>query len=527
MSEYLLPDAELDNGGKDFNREIAWQRLSSHLGHLAIDSGVIREHQHTALEDTLAWISTPNEDGSDKSGYIQMATGAGKTVTFIELINGLRDEAGRPPRTLILVNKINLLQQTVGDTELGEKGFAQFAPDLEVSSYYGGSKDLKGDVVIMTYSSFNRMRKNDLLEDDFPLLILDEAHRALGEKNRANITRLHEGPNNNWLTATPDFGNSKHVKRLLPDAIHELTIQEAMSLGVIMRPQAWAYRTEAVLHSTTSGDYSDEELGKLIELESRNTAALEFAKVFIEKGLQGAITALPGKSADRSPLAHARKLEILANATEILDAQTGATRNIRASAIGGHMDESQLDKIYRDFRTGNIDLLIGVDLINEGFDAPNLKFLINTRPTRSRVLAEQRIGRVLRIGESTPQIVEFVDSSNKPQITIFNILNVDTFKQGDVIGPSVKRLGDGAANTNSTRKILDLSDDLSHLIDTVQTVLVDELIPAAYDNIPEGYLNRYQLQQLLGVGWNTIQKIISELDLQRQNSCRGSGMEST
>lgn len=55
-----------------------------------------------------------------------------------------------------------------------------------------------------------------------------------------------------------------------------------------------------------------------------------------------------------------------------------------------------------DFRKGYIMALCGVDMIVTGVDVPCAELMFNLRPTFSKVLAEQRLGRLTRLSPSNP-----------------------------------------------------------------------------------------------------------------------------
>lgn len=488
-------------------------------------SGQLREHQVDAVDDFLDWLTSEPWPEEGKSGYIQMATGAGKTVTFVDIVRALSDENQKPPRTLVLVNKISLLQQTLGDEEMGARGFAHFAPDLNVTTHFSDNKDLTGDVVISTYSSFNSLYEQGELDDDFPLVICDEAHRALGKKTFERLEQFKQGRLFLGFTATPDFGNGKKVDLLFRDLIHRLDLEEAMRKRVVMRPQVWAYRTEGVIQSDNREnlDYTDQELHQLIDLESRNIVAVRFLKEFVEKGLQGVATCIPGKDENGIPVAHARKIAHMANKELIIDPLTGEQRKMRVVAVGSHMSPDEIKECFKDLREAKIDAITGVEIINEGLDADNIKFLLNIRPTRSRVVAEQRLGRVLRLGEHTPQVVEFIDDSNIPQVTAFHLLGVDTILQGSIAGPPPENVDKkDESKTRSVEGDIDrrqsrvtLSVDLSSLIENVNAIKLRELIPEErVIEAPEGYMNTHQIEKLTGVGWLTIRTIAREMGLE-------------
>jgi len=75
------------------------------------------------------------------------------------------------------------------------------------------------------------------------------------------------------------------------------------------------------------------------------------------------------------------------------------------------------DIILPRFRNGDIKILCNAKVLIEGFDEPKATVALNLHPTFSRVVAEQRGGRVLRLDEENPDkwayIVDFIDTDSR------------------------------------------------------------------------------------------------------------------
>lgn len=54
------------------------------------------------------------------------------------------------------------------------------------------------------------------------------------------------------------------------------------------------------------------------------------------------------------------------------------------------------EKLVQDFKNGELDIIVNVDIFSEGFDCPDLEFVQLARPTRSLVKYIQQVGRGLR-----------------------------------------------------------------------------------------------------------------------------------
>ena len=69
--------------------------------------------------------------------------------------------------------------------------------------------------------------------------------------------------------------------------------------------------------------------------------------------------------------------------------------------------------IYERTRAGRIQVLVNVMVLTEGFDMPQLEVAVIARPTQSRALYIQMVGRVLRLhdGKNRALIIDVVGAS--------------------------------------------------------------------------------------------------------------------
>ncbi len=83
---------------------------------------------------------------------------------------------------------------------------------------------------------------------------------------------------------------------------------------------------------------------------------------------------------------------------------------IASEAIYGAMTDDQIDSATRRFEDGVSHVLTSCDLVTEGFNCPAAEVGILARPTMSRALYRQMIGRILRPspGKSVATIIDHV-----------------------------------------------------------------------------------------------------------------------
>jgi len=406
--------------------------------------GELREHQKSVFESLEQFFNK----GTHREGRIGMPTGSGKTVVFAKLAQVLAGHRNglAPLKTLVLVPTIDLVKQTQGIDSEGHatRGFAKFAPELDVSIYYSGEKDLSGDVVVTTYQSYIELMKEwqdqqsgagrgrESIAPDFAdLIICDEAHKALGEKTKEMLEQMSPDAVKIGLTATDEYDETKKVAEIFPELIHQLNLIESVKIGILAQPRGYLHRTRLALENINlkAGDYDEATLAQLNQ-EQRNRDAVRFAKSFAEQGLQGVVSCLRG-----SEVAHAKLMAELINEEKIVDSRTGKLRPMVARVVSGEINPSERQEIYSQYEKGNIDYLTFVDALSEGWDSEAAKVLINLRPTRSKVFAKQRLGRILRPNENGDDAIfiefedEFADEDKKPY-TGFDIFETEDIVQG-------------------------------------------------------------------------------------------------
>lgn len=321
----------------------------------------------------------------EKKGYIKIPSGVGKTNLAIWLAM-----ACAAPRILFLVPRLNLVDQTI-------KRFKKLYANLEIDGYFGGQNNATAPIVVATYQKMQRLRA-DINPQDYDLVIWDEVHEALSP-NRQKLFELfgsetiHLG-----LTASDIFNPKKKVSNFMPK-IHNMELEEAIKLGILAGVQCWIARTNLDIGSievvtTPQGrDYDPRTQARIIDIARRNQAAVEI----YQKHLAGQTCLVTTINVN-----HAIKV-----------AELFQKAGISAEAVWGNTGEHPISKQLiqqrlDDFRSGKIQVLTTVDLIDKGFDNTLLTALINLRLTASVVKATQRGGRVLRLFNGHDDLQEFV-----------------------------------------------------------------------------------------------------------------------
>ncbi len=439
----------------------------------------LREHQVTVFESLRAFL----EQGG-REGYIKLPTGYGKTVIFTEFLQatGLK--------SLIVVPRKLLVEQT-------QEAFEEFAEDIDVGRIYSEAKEHGKDVTIITYDSLLSQLKNKTINpDDYDCLILDEVHRSLSDARKKAVGEF-PGTLKLGFTATPVFTEQKQVGNLLATEIHTVSIREAVDEGALSPFSVMAVRTAANLSNvrvTSGGEYDEKDLARAVNIETRNMAAV---KMCVEAFANYQTVAYC------VGVAHAERLASMLNEA-----------GVSSAAISGNTPSGKQRELKRQLASGEIKVLCNADILIEGFDVPKSSVCLNLRPTLSRVVAEQRGGRVLRLDASNPQkhafIVEFIDrdaDGNDLRQILFSEIAQGAFFPGPARQESPREEIDLPPGV---RRMADLRiDGLSIVFSADEIMRVTREMGAAMEFVPERWLTCAAWAKELGIGNHTLQTRIS------------------
>lgn len=388
-------------------------------------------------------------------GYISLPTGYGKTVLFAKLIEAIGMKA------IILSPTRKILKQTHG-------AFGRFAPEVDISNYFSGSKDLSGTVINTTYQSLPSLIDHGRINpDEIDIVIGDEIHTALGEK-RYEIFKKFPNALKIGLTATPYFGQLEGYRergivradepwiKLFENCIHEMTMEDAMELGILAPLDIHLVKTNVnvgKVNVNASGKYEERDVRRFLDTHVRSNLVVGMIKGLdampenigldqeqvaqiteIHEKIKGKKTAIFGFS-----IKHAQEL-----------AQILREKGVSALAVYGEMSDQRQNEVFDAYESGKTQVIIGVDLIRLGWDSPSTEVGIYLAPTQSGVVAVQELGRVLRPfpGKEKAIAIQLVDEYR--QIHQSPILIPDIFDPYYVLRGTQTGRGESADPTHSS-----------------------------------------------------------------------------
>ncbi len=357
---------------------------------LAWDPPPPRPEPHAIQLRALAALASTREAGHVR-GLVVLATGLGKTL--LAAMDALQMGARR---VLFVAHRAEILEQA-------RRAFAWVLPDRSAGLFMGGVRDVGADLVFASVQTLRRPEQlTQWAADHFDLIVIDEFHHAAALGYRRVLTyfrpRFMLG-----LTATPERGDGAELWTLCDDnLVFRADLAEGIAAGRLV-PFAYFGLKDSVDYQAIpwrSGRFDPEALSQALATQSH-----------AEQALQGYLAHAPeGPRRGLWFCASIRHAEFMA---EFL-----RERGIRAVAVHSEPGGAPRSASLRALAAGEIEAITTVDVFNEGVDVPDVNVVVLLRPTGSRVVFLQQIGRGLRLPES----------SHKPRLVILDFIgNHHTF----------------------------------------------------------------------------------------------------
>jgi superfamily II DNA or RNA helicase len=344
-----------------------------------------REYQ----EDAVSAVEFQRGRGGG-SALVLMATGLGKSMVANQLI---ANEYYRNPEQeiLVLAHMSDLVRQ------LEFSSWSQLPKDCSTHLWTDGERPAySGGVVFATWQSMSAaLDRGESLEGRFGLVVVDEAHHAPSQGFSQLLARL--APNFLvGMTATPWRGDERDITDLFGQPVFSMDIIDGMQKGYLAEVD---YRMltdgidwKEVAMSSRQG-LTIKDLNKKLLVPERDVAMV---RTISEK-----ISEIPNARA----LAFCRSIEHAERLRPLFSAQ-----GVRAALMHSGLPREQRFMNLSAFRMGEIDLLISIEMLNEGIDVPDVNLVAFMRVTHSRRIFLQQLGRGLRVNarKSRVLVLDFV-----------------------------------------------------------------------------------------------------------------------
>lgn len=326
---------------------------------------------------------------------LKAPTGAGKTVLASEIV----ERFFKDKKIIVLCHRLVLLEQL--QKALGRKH--------RVHKLTGSDKGPAFEDYEILLST--TMRAKTVLADAIPkadLIIVDEAHRV--SPNGTGYKRIIDDFNENGkpeapfigLTASPErrTGDQRDQLHLAFDTIIDCAnIEDLIDEGVLVQPE---YRPHFVHDldlqgiDISSGDFPVGKLSPAIIKSSMIDYALWSYQEEREKVSPRPVSAW-----------FCADISVAENTLHKIE-QAGYT----AAIVTAGTPIKERMKLLADHENGEVEAMVSVGVLAEGWDNPHCNIIVHLRPTLSKVLWGQSVGRGLRSAPNKEKCIVIDVSSN-------------------------------------------------------------------------------------------------------------------
>ncbi|MCM1524844.1 MAG: DEAD/DEAH box helicase family protein [Ruminococcus sp.] len=375
--------------------------------------------------DALAMLDKINRKDSFKS-LLVLPTGGGKTLTAVYWL--LKNAVDNSKKILWLAHRHLLLEQAA-DT-FTQNADSKNMPNRTrfkcriVSGQHDRPINIEQDDNILVCGKDSIGRGLECLDkwlaDEDIFLVIDEAHHAVARSYRKIIDHVTDHAKSVkmlGLTATPFRTNENEKGALLKifedDICYSVDLKTLINSSILARPISEDYDTK----QRFSGELGVKDLkaiqnfDQLPEYIAREIAQNKERNRFIvdrylDKRETYGQTLVFAVNQD-----HAIALSALFNKSGVkADYIISGARDMFTGITVSNEDN---DRKIEQYKNGELEVLINVNILTEGTDLPETHTVFLARPTTSKILMTQMVGRALRGvksgGTKDAYIVSFID----------------------------------------------------------------------------------------------------------------------
>jgi len=354
---------------------------------------VLRPYQEEAV-----WIATNFfKSKAQHNSIIIVPTGGGKSLIVAGIVKQLS-----PEPCLVLQPTKEILEQNI------EK-FRNFGG---VATIYSASFNQK-NISQVTYATIGSIIRKKELFKDFKYVICDECHFCNSRGGMYEELISYLGIKVCGLTATAyrlvtdGYGGSilKFLTRTRPrifkDVIYYIqnkTLFDAGYLSPLEYVNIKGFDTTQLKLNTTGADFDDNSLKRYFNIINHTDRTIAVVKDLLNNKTQPRKGIIVFNRFVKE--AQDIKTRLGVNNVEILTATT---------------NKKDRTQIIKDFRFGNIKVILNVNILGIGFDYPELDTIVLARPTMSLALYYQMIGRSVRPHPDKDKalIIDLCDNYNR------------------------------------------------------------------------------------------------------------------
>ncbi len=302
------------------------------------------------------------------------------------------DSQNAKGRILFVVHRLDILAQS-------KATFEKVYPNAKIGFLTGEIKENVTDSKIL-FASKDSLRNPEILktfsQNEFDYIIIDEVHHGQAPTYKIVLDYFIPNVFMLGLTATPDRMDRKDIFELFDyQKAYEYTLNDAIENGFLVPYTYYGLKDNVDYNNIrhNGNKYNVADLDRHLIIKDRNE------KIYDEYLTKGNGNKALGFCCS---IEHANAMANFFNEKGIPSISiTSETQN----------RDSEVEK----FRNSEYTVAFTVDLFNEGVDFPNLRVLLFLRPTESKTIFFQQLGRGLRLcgGKGSVVVIDFIGNYKK------------------------------------------------------------------------------------------------------------------
>lgn len=366
----------------------------------------LRDYQEDAVKSVLVAA-----ERNIKRPAVVLATGGGKTIVMSALIPQLQPLKKTRTKTLVLAHKEELVKQACAT-------ISRLNPDLNVQIDMLKSKpNDSADVIVGSVPTLVRMTRLEMYDPlEYKMIVLDECHHATAGSwmKILNYFGALEKDLSIYVvgfTATMERADGDKLGKVFEEIVFERSLLEMVEKKELCDVKFSTIDTNIDLTdvSTRIGDYVTKRLAVAVNQKDINW---QIAKGYLQ---------LREKFNFKSTLVFCVDIEHCKTLCGVFQ-----ENGINAQYVTGETVKHERLAILQDFKDGKIQVLCNVLVFTEGTDIPNIDSMILARPTKSRPLLIQMIGRGLRLhhGKDYCHVIDMVGAGDLGYLSVPTLLGM-------------------------------------------------------------------------------------------------------
>lgn len=403
-------------------------------------------------QDCLKALGAARKKGS-KTALVHMATGLGKTYLSVQDVKKVSQ--GKPLKVLFTSHMTDILREAKDE-------FQRQLPELnpQFITLQGLFQNLD------TYAS-----------DAFDYIIYDEAHHVQA-KTFKTVVKHFDPKFALGLTATPARADGRKIADLFGDAVYEMSLPHALSDGHLARL-----------------DYQivfDQKIKEAIEKGFTVSSILELRELLKIKVRNEQIVASIRGEKKRMKLDHVQTIVFC----QSIEHCKQMAELLGGSAYHSGLNNSEKDRIFSSFQSGELEVICTRDMFNEGVNIPDARLIVFLRSTASRTVFLQQLGRGLR------------KTKTKRQVSVLDFVgNVERLEHvQDLIHDIGKYESKENEMANDTEHVFSFAGGSFQF--THQAIDILKKLDEMYDDIPKGFIYLADLDKKYGYFKRGISEIL-------------------